>query len=150
MIFVTMALFAGVVLSSAGSQPPSDADPIGAAIQKAEQLRRRGEIREAYQVLYSARNGQTGRAGAALANLLGSVLQDLGRWDEAEQHYRRAQGMIEREFGPDDADLASALNNLGVLRMARGRLGEAAVLLERSLALRERHYPEMHPAVLRG
>ena len=150
MTFVTMALFAGVVLSSANSEPPGDVDPIGAAIQKAEQLRRRGEVRQAYQVLYSVRNGQTGKTGAALVNLLGSVLQDLGRGDEAEQHYRRALRMIEIEFGPDDADLVSPLNDLGGLMMARGRLDEAAVLLERSLALRERHYSEAHPVVLRG
>jgi tetratricopeptide (TPR) repeat protein len=137
------------VLSAYADSPPQD-DPIAKAIQNAEQLRRRGESREAYRVLYSVPTGQSGRIGAALVNLRGSVLQDLGRLDEAEQHYRRALRMLEAEFGPDDRDLVSPLNDLGGLMMARGRLREAARLRERSLDLRQRHYPETHPVVLRG
>jgi len=73
---------------TAGNDGYSD-DRTRSAIQKAEQLRHAGEFPEAYRVLCSVRNGQTGRAGAALMNCLGSVLQDLGRLDEAEQHYRQ-------------------------------------------------------------
>jgi Flp pilus assembly protein TadD len=58
-------------------------------------------------------------------NCLGSVLQDLGRLDEAEQHYRRPRRMLESQFGPDDPDLVFALNNLGGLMMVRGPLSEA-------------------------
>jgi tetratricopeptide (TPR) repeat protein len=125
-------------------------DPIRSAIQKAEQLRHAGEFPEAYRVLCSVRNGQTGRTGAALMNCLGSVLQDLGRLDEAEQHYRRSLRMLESQFGPDDPDLVFALNNLGGLMMVRGRLSEAARLRERSLEMRERSYPAADPAVLRA
>jgi len=79
-------------------------DPTRSAIQKAEQLRHAGEFPEAYRVLCSVRNGQTGRAGAALMNCIGSALQDLGRLDEAEQHYRRSLRMFEGQFGSDDPD----------------------------------------------
>jgi tetratricopeptide (TPR) repeat protein len=129
---------------------PAQDDPIARAIENAERLRRRGEFREAYRVVYSIPDGQGGRMGAALVNLRGSVLQDLGRLDEAEQHYRRALRMLEAEFGLDDVDLVSPLNDLGGLMLARGRLREAAQLRERSLELRQRHYPSTDPAVLRG
>jgi len=140
----------GGAIFSAYADQPNDDEPIAKAIEKAEQLRRRGESREAYRVLYSVSNGQTGRMAVALVNLRGSVLQDLGRLDEAEQHYRRALRMVEREFGRDDRELVSPLNDLGGLLMARGRLSEAAQLRERSLELRQRHYPETDPVVLRG
>ena len=55
-------------------------------------------------------------------NWLGSVLQDLGRLDEAEQHYRRSLRMLESQFGSDDPDLLFTLNNLGGLMMVRRRL----------------------------
>lgn len=128
----------------------SSGDPARAAMQTAEELRHAGEFPEAYRVLYAVRNCQTGRTGAALMNCLGSVLQDLGRWDEAEQHYRRSLRMLENQFGPDDPDLVFALNNLGGLMMVRGRLSEAARLRERSLQLRERSYPAADPVVLRA
>jgi tetratricopeptide (TPR) repeat protein len=120
------------------------------AIRKAEQLRRSGEFREAYRVLCSVGNRPAGRTGAALMNSLGSVLQDLGRLDEAEQQYRRSLRMIESQFGPDDPDLVFALNNLGGLMMVRGRLSEAARLRVRSLEMRERRYPAADPVVLRA
>ncbi|MGD0363720.1 MAG: tetratricopeptide repeat protein [Bryobacteraceae bacterium] len=133
----------------AGSEAPGD-DRIRSAIRQAEQLRHTGALEAAYRVLYTARDGRSGRTEAALMNSLGSVLQDLGRLDEAEQHYRQALRMLENQFGPDDPDLVFALNNLGSLMMARGRLTEAARLRERSLELRARTYPPADPAVLRA
>jgi len=134
---------------TAGYDGYSD-DPIRLAIQKAEQLRHAGKFPEAYRVLCSVRNGQTGRTGAALMNCLGSILQDLGRLEEAEQHYGRTLRMLQSQFGPDDPDLVFALNNLGGLMMVRGRLSEAARLRERSLEMRERNYPAADPVVLRA
>jgi len=74
---------------TAGNDGYSD-DPISSAIRKAEQLRHAGEFPEAYRVLCSVRKGQTGRKGAALMDSIGTALQNLGRLDEAEQHYRRS------------------------------------------------------------
>lgn len=125
-------------------------DTVPLAIQKAEQLRHSGEFREAYRALCSVGNRPGGRTGAALMNSLGSVLQDLGRLDEAEQQYRRSIRMMVSQFGPDDPDLVFALNNLGGLMMVRGRLSEAARLRERSLEIRERRHPAADPVVLRA
>ena len=120
------------------------------AIQKAEELQHAGEFAEAYRVLSSVPNGQSGSTGAALMNCAGSLLHGLGRLDEAEQHYRRSLRMLERQFGPEDPDLVFALNNLGSLMMVRGQLSEAAQLRERSLEMRERSYPAGDPVVLRA
>jgi tetratricopeptide (TPR) repeat protein len=140
----------GVAACAAYAGVPPQDDPVARTIERAEQLRRKGEPREAYRVLCSVPEGQSGRIGAALVNLRGSVLQDLGRLDEAEKHYRRALQMLEAEFGPDDRDLVSPLNDLGGLMLAHGQLREAARLRERSLDLRQRYYPPTDPVVLRG
>jgi tetratricopeptide (TPR) repeat protein len=150
-VFVAICLSACAPVATgqvtAANDGHSDA-AVRLAIEKAEQLRHSGDFREAYRALCSAGNRQEGRTSAALMNSLGSVLQDLGRLDEAEQQYRRALRMIEKQFGPDDPDLVFALNNLGGLMMVRGRLSEAARLRERSLEMRERSYPAADPAVL--
>jgi PadR family transcriptional regulator PadR len=150
-----VALWLWANVSTASGQMPAGDDSssderIRSAIRTAEQLRRAGAFREAYGVLYAARDGRAGRAEAALMNCLGSVLEDLGRLDEAEEHYRRSLRMLENQFGPDDPDLVFALNNLGGLMLVRGRIGEAARLRERSLEMRERRYPAADPVVLRA
>jgi tetratricopeptide (TPR) repeat protein len=152
MVGITEALVLSIAiwLSAYASMARGQYDPIRSAIQKAEQLQHAGEFTEAYRVLCSVRTGQTGRTGAALMNCLGSVLQDLGRLDEAEQHYRRSLRMLESRFGPDDPDLVFALNNLGGLMMVRGRLSEAARFRERSLEMREHSYRAADPVVLRA
>lgn len=60
---------------------------------------------------------------------LGSVLYCAGRWDEAEAELRRALGAT---GGADPAIQAQALAKLAELRIAQGRLEEAAALLEGS------------------
>jgi transcriptional regulator len=152
MVGITEALVLSMAiwLSAYASMARGQYDPIRSAIQKAEQLQHAGEFTEAYRVLCSVQTGQTGRTGAALMNCLGSVLQDLGRLDEAEQHYRRSLRMLESRFGPDDPDLVFALNNLGGLMMVRGRLSEAARFRERSLEMREHSYRAADPVVLRA
>jgi DNA-binding NarL/FixJ family response regulator len=58
---------------------------------------------------------------------LGSVLYCAGRWKEAEVELRRALGAT---GGGDPAIQAQALARLAELRIAQGRLEEAAALLE--------------------
>ena len=71
------------------------------AIQKAEELQHAGEFAEAYRVLSSVPNGQSGSTGAALMNCAGSLLHGLGRLDEAEQHY------FKQPEKPDDGSWAA-------------------------------------------
>ncbi len=70
---------------------------------------------------------------AGAENLLGWVLHQSGRRDEAEGHLRRAVAL--RRETNDSGGLAHALNDLGVLLNATGRYSAAESSLVESLAL---------------
>jgi tetratricopeptide (TPR) repeat protein len=57
----------------------------------------------------------------------------------------KAVATRERVLGPNSADLASALNNLGVLYARQQRLTEARKALERGLAIGEQSVGAKHP-----
>jgi tetratricopeptide (TPR) repeat protein len=59
---------------------------------------------------------------------LGNMTRVLGRYDEAEPILRDAIERAESALGPDDDDLSSALNSLGMLFKYTGRFDEAASL----------------------
>jgi tetratricopeptide (TPR) repeat protein len=66
---------------------------------------------------------------------LGSILQDKGQLDEADELLRRSIAIAERS-GPDKkADLASGLHHLGLSARARGRLDEAEKLIRKAIEL---------------
>jgi Flp pilus assembly protein TadD len=62
---------------------------------------------------------------------------DLADAAAAEPLLRRAVQILEDEYGPDDARLASPLSALGAACAARGRLAEAERLYRRALSLLE-------------
>gem|GEM_PF-1990498 len=65
--------------------------------------------------------------------------------DSAQTLYKRALGIEERVFGPEDHRVAGTLVNLGRVEWERGDLDAAIVLLERALGIFERVFgPEDH------
>jgi tetratricopeptide (TPR) repeat protein len=52
--------------------------------------------------------------------------------------YKRSLAVREKTLGPDHAEAASVLNNLGELYRTEGRFAEAEPLLKRSIAIREK------------
>jgi tetratricopeptide (TPR) repeat protein len=89
---------------------------------------------------------------AASLNVLGWLLHEQGRLEEAETHLRDAVDRGREAFGPEgetegDARLARALNDLGVVREARGDYEEAAALYRESLEMRRRLEGEAAPGV---
>jgi serine/threonine-protein kinase len=80
---------------------------------------------------------------AAPVHNLGSILEALGRPDEARETYARALGIEEEvlKARPGDIDAAKALaqtvNNLGTLHHRAKRFSEALPFYERSVAIRE-------------
>jgi tetratricopeptide (TPR) repeat protein len=66
---------------------------------------------------------------------LAGVDRTLGAYAAADRGFRAALAEATRVFGPRDPDVASVLNNMGVLRKAQGRYGEAARLYRRALPL---------------
>ncbi|MBV9357596.1 MAG: tetratricopeptide repeat protein [Chloroflexi bacterium] len=61
-----------------------------------------------------------------------------GRYDEAEQAYRRALEIA--EHGLDHRQLAEAVHQLGQFYRNRGRYAESEPLMRRQVALYEREY----------
>ena len=67
---------------------------------------------------------------------LAILRRQQGESAEAEQLYRRALEIRERQQGPDHPDVAIVLNNLGVLQATEGDSDAAQALLERALSIR--------------
>ncbi len=59
----------------------------------------------------------------------------LGAYGAADRNFAAAMRETTRAFGPRDADVASILNNLGVLRKSQGRYAEAVRCYRRALPL---------------
>jgi tetratricopeptide (TPR) repeat protein len=59
----------------------------------------------------------------------------LGAYAAADRGFQAALAEARRRFGPRDPDVASILNNLGVLRKAQGRYAEAARFYRSALPL---------------
>jgi len=79
---------------------------------------------------------------AGLATALGTVLDTIGEYAEAEALLRRAVRAYETAYGPDDPRLAPPLRALGDACAARGRLAEAEALYLRVLSLVHRTQEE--------
>jgi tetratricopeptide (TPR) repeat protein len=88
---------------------------------------------------------------ARLWNELGSVRQDLGRWPEAVEAYRRAIALdLEGAAGAAGVTTAQTINNLASLDEERGDLAAAERGYRESLAIRLRVLAETSPAVARA
>jgi tetratricopeptide (TPR) repeat protein len=82
---------------------------------------------------------------AALHSTIGSVKHRIGDYKEAHYHLNRALVLHDRELGPDHAEVATDLNNLGLLYDDQSQHSEAERLLKQALAIRERVLGMEHP-----
>ena len=78
---------------------------------------------------------------------LGHFERDLGRFAEAERHFREAFEIYRGWWGEDHFETGSALSELGGTLVEENKLDEARVALDRALAIRERVYGPDHPKV---
>ena len=62
------------------------------------------------------------------------VLQDLGDLAGARAAFERALGIDEKSFGPDHPNVATDVNNLGLVLRALGDLAGARAAFERALS----------------
>jgi tetratricopeptide (TPR) repeat protein len=74
-------------------------------------------------------------------------LRDAGRYSEAEALVKRSLPMLEKNLGPNDPFVATALNFFAQLCEAQGRYADAEPLYKRSLAIREKVLGPEHPDV---
>jgi serine/threonine-protein kinase len=87
------------------------------------------------------------RAELTWLNAEGLFLMRKGHYDEARATDERALALGEKVLGPDHLDVASTLNNLGVVFTEMGDPVRAKGVVERALAIRERALGPDHPQV---
>ena len=73
----------------------------------------------------------------------------LARYEHAEPLMKEVVRLREEHFGPDDPEMATALNNLAQLYEATNRLAEVEPLMARALKINEKSYGPEHPDVAR-
>jgi serine/threonine-protein kinase len=87
---------------------------------------------------------------AELYETLGTLYQNLGKFDQANSLLTSALAKRKSLFGPDNPQVAESLVALGQLRDDQGRLPEAEGLVREGLAMAQRHFPPNHPAVAKA
>ena len=74
---------------------------------------------------------------AELESVIGQSYLGLGRYDEAEQHFKTAMQLRERVAGPRSASTVIGLSNLGQLYMAKGALDSADKTFHEALSVQQ-------------
>ncbi len=111
--------------------------------------RQRGDLEKGEQLLKEAlaldpaKHGQEIEKLATINNLA-SLLQDQGRYQEAESYFRQALEAKRRLLGPNHPSLGRAANNLALLLMEQQQYDEAEPLLEEALAVSRKCFGEEH------
>ena len=87
---------------------------------------------------------------AELYLTLGTLYENLGKFDQADSLLGSALAQRKSLYGPDHPAVAESLVALGVLRDDQARLPEAEQLVREGLAMSRRHLPPGHPAVVKA
>ena len=74
-------------------------------------------------------------------------LYRTGKYDRAVVVAKKALEVAENNVGPNHPDVATSLNNLGLLYDTQGQYAQAEPLYKRSLAIKEKALGRDHPAV---
>ena len=80
-------------------------------------------------------------------NNLGSLLEDIGRLQDAEPLYRKSLEIWRNTLGAEHPRVGTSLNNLASLLQDMGRLQDAEPLYRESLEIRRKTLGEEHPNV---
>ncbi len=83
-------------------------------------------------------------------NNIANVYRSQGKFDEAEENYKRAVGILENSVGAQHPNLATVLNNLAVLYRKQRKFDEAESLYRRVLNIVEKALGPEHRAVAMG
>ena len=88
------------------------------------------------------------KAESLLANLSHNftlLYQQLGRFEEAEEFYKKALEIFEKISGKDHPLTAATYNNLALLYQQLGRFNEAEAFFKKALEIREDKLGKDHP-----
>ena len=89
-------------------------------------------------------------AGEDEAGTLTQQMKELyraGKYQEALPLAQKSLALREKEFGPDDANVAMPLNDLGTIHYNLGQYAVAELLYKRSLTIREKTLGPDHAEV---
>jgi serine/threonine protein kinase/tetratricopeptide (TPR) repeat protein len=84
---------------------------------------------------------------AELRALIGEVYVELGEYAKAETMQQAALHLAKQVYGPEHPEVASALDNMAVLRYRQGRLDEAVAHERQALAMRIKFLGKDDPKV---
>jgi eukaryotic-like serine/threonine-protein kinase len=87
---------------------------------------------------------------ADLYQTLGTIYDQLGKFDQADSLLHSALDRRKALFGPDSIEVAESLVALGQLRADQARLPEAEQLIRQGLEMDERHLPRNHSSVIKA
>jgi serine/threonine-protein kinase len=87
---------------------------------------------------------------AELYQTLGTVYQNLGKFDQADTLLHSALEQRKALFGQDSAEVAETLMALALLRDAQAQYDEAEQLVRQALEMSKRHRPPNHPAIAKA
>jgi serine/threonine-protein kinase len=87
---------------------------------------------------------------AELYQTLGTIYDQLGKFDQADSLLHTALERRKSLFGPDSTEVAESLVALGGLRSDQAQYDEAESLVRQGLEMNKRHLPPAHPRVGRA
>ncbi len=79
---------------------------------------------------------------AAAHDKAGTAYVLLGQWDKAQAELMKALAARQEKFGPEDPEVASALNSLGDLYLAQNKPAQALTYFDKALQLRRKELKE--------
>lgn len=85
-----------------------------------------------------ARLGTKHPGYGAVLTYLGMTYNQLGKYDKAEEVYKRVLPIYEKALGANHAGVGEILNNLGAICEAQGKYGEAEQFYKRALPIYEK------------
>jgi tetratricopeptide (TPR) repeat protein len=138
-LLLSVALFLSVVASPVAAQ--STAASWHSMLAQIDELRATGDLVQALKLaeesyrLAVQLDGPERPAAASSLYYIGTVCEDLGRFEDAEKLYTRALAIRERCYGPRHQKVAESYNNLGTLYSKQERRTEAQQALEKALAI---------------
>ncbi|MBS1151466.1 MAG: serine/threonine kinase family protein [Myxococcaceae bacterium] len=98
--------------------------------------------RSGKEALENAQQALAIASSAAAHDKAGSAYILLGQWDKAQAELLKALAARQEKFGPDNPEVASALNSLGDLYLAQNKPGQALGYFQKALGLRRKELAE--------
>jgi serine/threonine protein kinase/tetratricopeptide (TPR) repeat protein len=87
------------------------------------------------------------RVQAELYQTLGTIYEQLGKFDQADSLLHSALDRRKALFGPHSIEVAESLVALGQLRSDQAQYEEAEQLIRQGLDMSKRHLPPTHPRI---